>query len=77
MPDYRLYLLDPHTGHINGIEQFHTTDDVEAICLVQHRRDSIPTELWCRGRKVTRFDGNPETAASAAPLRRPHAGVGV
>ena len=75
MPDYRLYLLDAHTGHINGVEQFHTADDVEAICLVQDRDDSMPTELWCGGRKVARFDGRPETASSVARLRRPPAGA--
>jgi hypothetical protein len=61
MPDYRLYFLDPDTGHIEGVEQFHTADDVEAICLVEDRRDPIPTELWCAGRKVGRFDGPPES----------------
>lgn len=70
MPDYRLYLLDPHSGHIDGVEQFHTADDVEAICLVQDRRDTIPTELWCAGRKVARFDGRLETPPPAARPRR-------
>jgi hypothetical protein len=64
MPDYRLYLLNPHSGHIDGVEEFHSADDVEAICLsTQHDRD-VPTELWCLGRKVARFDARPEAAAS-------------
>ena len=33
MPYYRLYRLDPDTGHITGAEDFHASDDVEAICL--------------------------------------------
>ncbi|MEA3011496.1 MAG: hypothetical protein QOD42_41 [Sphingomonadales bacterium] len=73
MPDYRLYLLDPRSGHIEGVEQFHTADDGEAICLVQDRRDGIPTELWCAGRKVARFDGRLETPPGAAGSRRPPA----
>jgi hypothetical protein len=75
MPDYRLYLLDPQTGHIEGVEPFHTTDDVEAIRLVQDRRDTIPTELWCGGRKVARFDGRAETASGAAEWGRPPSGA--
>lgn len=70
MPDYRLYLLDPHSGHIEGVEQFHSADDVEAICLVNQRRDDVPTELWCGGRKVSRFDASPEMAATAPMTRR-------
>jgi hypothetical protein len=75
MPDYRLYLLDPHTGHIDGVEQFHTSDDVEAICMVQDRRDTIPTELWCGGRKVARFDARADIASGAAESGRPRSGA--
>jgi hypothetical protein len=75
MPDYRLYLLDPHSGHIEGVEQFDTADDVEAICLVQDRRDTIPTELWCGRRKVAGFDARPESAPGAAESRQPPAGA--
>ena len=72
MPDYRLYLLDRHSGHIEGVEEFHSADDVEAICLLGQRERDIPTELWCGGRKVARFDARPEAAATAplAPVGR-------
>ena len=56
MPDYRLYRMNPHTGHIEGAEDFHSGDDVEAILLVQGWRHLVPVELWCGGRKVMRLD---------------------
>ena len=67
MPDYRLYRMDPHSGHINGVEEFHSGDDVEAILLVQNRPRRAPAELWCGARKVLRLDATP--AAAAAPVR--------
>lgn len=63
MPDYRLYMLDRDTGHINGVADLHGADDVEAIKLVNQRHDVVPTELWCGGRKVSRFNVPPEAAA--------------
>ena len=64
LPDYRLYLLDPHSGHIEAVEPLHSADDVGAVCLAQERAGAAPMELWCGGRKVARFDGKPETAAA-------------
>ena len=69
MPYYRLYLLNPHNGHIDGAQDFHGADDVEAIGLVGRRNDAVPTELWCGGRKVARFDAATQMAG-AMPLRR-------
>ena len=62
MPGYRLYRMNPHSGHIDGVEEFHSGDDVEAILLVQNRRRAGPAELWCGARKVLRFDAAPEAA---------------
>lgn len=67
MPDYRLYLLNMHNGHIDGVEEFHSADDVEAICLSTQKQRDVPAELWCSGQKIARFDARPETAA-AVPL---------
>lgn len=64
LPDYRLYLLNPHSGHIDGVEEFHSGDDVEAVCLVAQRQAAVPMELWSGGRKISRFDALPETAAA-------------
>ncbi|HTU11914.1 MAG TPA: hypothetical protein VMG08_13570 [Allosphingosinicella sp.] len=63
MPDYRLYLLNRHNGHIEGVEEFHSADDVEAICLVGQKQRDVPTELWCGRKKVARFDAGPHAAA--------------
>ncbi len=67
MPAYRLYSMNPHSGHIDGVEEFHSGDDVEAILLVQNRTRSTPAELWCGGRKVLHLDALPEAAAVAPP----------
>ncbi len=71
MPDYRLYRMNPYSGHIDGVEEFHSGDDVEAILLVQNRPRRATLELWCGGRKVTRLDAVPEGAAASPP----HAGA--
>lgn len=71
MPDYRLYLMNPYSGHIDAVEDFHSGDDVEAILLVQARPQRAGAmELWRGQRKVIRVDGRPE-AAAALPGRRP------
>lgn len=70
MPGYRLYRMNPRSGHIDGVEEFHSGDDVEAILLVQNKRHGVPVELWCGSRKVVRLDAAPEVAGAkprAAP----------
>ncbi len=64
MPYYRLYHLDPHTGHINSAEEVAATDDVAAIHEIQQRQSGHPLELWQEGRKVVRLDGLPQNAVS-------------
>lgn len=71
MPEYRLYRMNPHSGHIEGIEEFHSGDDVEAILLVQNRAREVPHELWCGSRKVIRVDALPETAARQTRTKPP------
>ena len=68
MPDYRLYLLNQHNGHIEGVEEFHSADHVEAICLATRKERDVPTELWCGGQKIARFDAGPEAVAAAPSL---------
>jgi hypothetical protein len=63
MASYRLYSLDPFTGHFEGVEIFHASDDVGAICVAQERAGPVPLELWCDGRKVARVDALPEIVA--------------
>ncbi|MGQ0587941.1 MAG: hypothetical protein ACT4N8_00235 [Sphingosinicella sp.] len=80
MPDYRLYLLNPFSGHIDGVEQVSASDDIEAICLVQNGGRKVPVELWRGGVKVVHIDAPPEIvppapngapAANRPALRRP------
>ena len=62
MPIYRLYLLDPRNGHIDGFEDVASADDVGAICLVNDRALTVPAELWLGSRKVVHFDAPPHLA---------------
>jgi hypothetical protein len=70
MPHYRLYFLDPYSGHIERAEDLHAADDVGAIHRIQLRGSPEPMELWCGARKVSRFDGVPQAAAYSLPRRR-------
>ena len=62
MPDYRLYLLDRHSGHIKGVEELCFADDVSAIHAVQQRQCNEPLELWRGTKKVVHLDALPEWA---------------
>ena len=62
MPGYRLYLLNRFTGHIDGVEDLTSADDVGAIALASEKPRGVPVELWCGGRKVCRIDAAPEVA---------------
>ena len=61
MPRYRLYKLDPDSGHIDGAEEIHASDDVGAVHYAQLRGFSVPVEIWQGGRKVSRIDAPPES----------------
>jgi hypothetical protein len=78
LPSYRLYLMDPFSGHIDAHEDFHSGDDVEAIHLVQSRPPRRgPMELWRGARKLIRIDGRPETGADVRALRFPATPAGA
>jgi hypothetical protein len=68
VPDYRLYRLDPFSGHIDGVEDMSASDDIEAICLVQNLQRTVPVELWRGGVKVVRIDAPPEIVPPAPNL---------
>lgn len=72
MPDYRLYLLNPFSGHIDGVEELSASDDIEAICLVQARQRTVPVELWRGGVKVVHIDAPPELVPTAPGSIRRH-----
>lgn len=60
MPDYRLYHLDRHSGHIRTAETFDAPDDESAREQIRQRALSDPLELWSGSRKVERFEARPE-----------------
>ena len=62
MPGYRLYLLNRFSGHIDGVEELTSADDVGAIAQVNEKPRDVPAELWRGGRKVCRFDARPEVS---------------
>lgn len=53
---YRLYFLHPHSGHIIRFAEFDAPDDEAAIALAAEQEGDQPLELWCRQRKVKRFE---------------------
>lgn len=59
MPLYHLYHMHPFSGHIEATEDFHASDDVEAVHRAQRRARKANMELWSEGRKVSRFDADP------------------
>lgn len=62
MAYYRLYFMDPRSGHISAFEAIEAEDDETAVRLAEAHLGWQPLELWCQGRKVRRFE-----AESMAP----------
>jgi hypothetical protein len=56
MQIYRLYLLNPQTGGIDGFEELSAADDARAAALAGRRGHKVPTELWVGSRKIGRYD---------------------
>jgi hypothetical protein len=59
---YRLYFMDPDSGHIERFAEFEAPDDQSAIALAGEHIGRNPLELWCERRKVGRinaFDTGP------------------
>lgn len=56
MPLFKLYHLDPFTGHIDRAEELHASDSVEAIHSLQNRERPNPVELWVEGRKICHLE---------------------
>lgn len=65
MPDYRLYILDRDSGHIQTVETFQAADDGAAVHRIKLRGRTEPMELWCGERKLFRVDARPDAAAFA------------
>ena len=63
MAYYRLYFMDPRSGHISAFESIEADDDEAAVATAEKHQGWQALELWCQGRKVQRF----EAVATAAP----------
>lgn len=57
MKDYRLYLLDEFSGHIDEVREFDAADDQAAIDQALHIGDHRAMELWHRHHKLKHWDG--------------------
>ena len=59
MTSYRLYFMDRFSGHISDFREFDADDDRGAARAAARMRDGRPMELWCRTRKVERWEAEP------------------
>ena len=64
MAYYRLYFMDARSGHISAFESIEADDDQTASATAEKRVGAQALELWCQGRKVTRFEA---IAAASSP----------
>lgn len=56
LPAYKVYLMNPHNGHIERLEEFPADDDLDAERLARKYVADYPVELWCGHRKIARFE---------------------
>ena len=68
MPHYRLYFLNPHSGHIDWAEEIEASDDVEAVAIVRDVPRKAGVELWQEGRRVLRLEKPLDVSQASSPL---------
>jgi hypothetical protein len=56
MKDYRLYLLDHFSGHIEEVRELDAPDDQSAIDQAASVADHRAMELWHRNHKLKHWD---------------------
>jgi hypothetical protein len=56
MPTYRMYYMNPFSGHIMHCREFEAPDDAAATKVCEEELSAGPIELWCDRRKVRRID---------------------
>ena len=54
--DYRLYFLDPYSGHIDEVEELVAEGDEQAIELAGRKGHGRAMELWHRHHKLRHWD---------------------
>ncbi len=62
MASYRLYFMDGSSAHILSARDLEAASDDVAIQAANECRTGAPMELWCRHRKVMRWE--PDTPPS-------------
>lgn len=68
MLSYRLYFMDGSSAHILSARDLEAASDDAAIKVANECRTGGPMELWCRHRKVMRWepDTPPSTRTASA-----------
>ena len=66
MAYYRLYFMDPRSGHISAFEAIEADNDEAALAACEKHQGWQPLELWCQGRKVQRLDAVTDPPAGLA-----------
>lgn len=56
MKDYRLYLLDRFSGHIDEVREFDAADDDAALRRARTLGGDRAMELWHRHHKIKHWD---------------------
>lgn len=68
MAYYRVYFMNPTSGHIDRAEDIEAADDVAAVAAVREIDRSGPVELWHEQRMVLRLDGSANIPQPGEPL---------
>lgn len=55
---YRLYFMSARTGHIMRFTEYEAPDDASATALAREQEGEHALELWCRHRRVARFEAS-------------------
>jgi histidine ammonia-lyase len=74
MTYYRLYFFCGGNGPIANVRELEMIDDAAAIVAAERLRGMAAMELWCRGRKVRRWE--PVGASTARGLASRYFAVG-
>lgn len=52
---YRLYFMNPVSGHIDRFLDFAAENNVTAIVAAHEHQGDAPLELWCGHKKICRI----------------------
>lgn len=52
---YRLYFMNPVSGHIDRFLDFAAENNVRAIVAAHEHEGDVPLELWCEHKRICRI----------------------